>query len=376
MGSKSPLMLTLHWTLTLVLGVVGAPLSPTDGATQIYLPLVSKQPAGVQSAGLWISRERLATLPTTGAAWERLKARADEAAGVPNLGDQESAAGVNILAKALVYARTGEERYRSEVAAALEVITFGNTEESGRTLALGRGLVAYVVAADLIELATFNPELEAHFRNKLRTLLTKPLPSWGNELRTLRDTHNLRPNNWGTNAGASRIAVALYLDDQAELEQSVLVFRGYVGDLTAYHGFEFADDLSWHPDPTRPLGVNPAGAMKDGHSIDGALPEEMRRGGPFQWPPLPTNYPWAGLQGAVVQAALLQQAGYPAWVWQDKAILRAVQFLYKIGWPAEGDDEWIIPLINCVYHTTFPVTIPAQPGKNMGWTDWTHTQCA
>lgn len=389
MNFQTSIMLTLHWVLTVAVAFVGAfaapgserptsesaaPQSPGSEGWFLYLPLVAQQPTPKPATDIWVSREALKQLPTTGPAWAQLKARADEAAGAPNLSDQDSDVGIRVLAKALVFARTGQEHYRTEVRAALEVITFGNTEDGGRTLALGRGLLAYVIAADLIDLHNYNPALDNEFRGKLRGLLTKPLEGWGSP-RTLQETHELRPNNWGTNAGASRIAVALYLGDKVELARSARVFQGYLGDLAAYNQFEYADDLSWHPDPARPLGVNPPGASKDGHSIDGALPEEMRRGGPFQWPPLPTNYPWAALQGSVVQAALLQRAGYPAWEWQNKAMRRSVQFLYTIGWPAQGDDEWIMPLINCVYHTNFPVETAARPGKIMGWTDWTHQQC-
>ena len=98
----------------------------------------------------------------------------------------------------------------------------------------------------------------------------------------------------------------------------------------------------------------------------------MRRGGSFQWPPQKTGYAWEGLQGALVQAEILHRAGYPAWEWEDQALLRAVQFLHGIGWEAEGDDEWQPWLINYYYGTSFPVVIGARPGKNMGWTDWTH----
>lgn len=148
------------------------------------------------------------------------------------------------------------------------------------------------------------------------------------------------------------------------------------GDRSAYNGFD-DDGHSWQADPAHPVGVNPVGATKDGHSIDGALPEEMRRGGPFQWSPLETNYPWGALQGVVVQAALLEQAGYPAWEWQDRAISCApFEFLYTIGWPAEGDDEWIMPLINCVYHRQTSLSSPRPNRKNVGWTDWSHAQCS
>jgi hypothetical protein len=367
------------------ISVQGAP-TVADAPGSIYLPLVLKPdsapgtvpeppPAG---NGIWISAAELAQLPTSGPAWDHLQETADAAASTPDLSDQDTDANVEILAKALVFARTGEPQYRTEVIAALQVITFNNTEDGGRTLALGRELAAYVVAADLINLAEANPGLDAQFRAKLRELLTKPLDGWGSDQRTLVETHELRPNNWGTHAGASRAAVAVYLGDEAELARTAQVFRGYLGDLSAYNEFEFGSDLSWQADPAHPVGLNPVGATKEGHSIDGALPEEMRRGGPFQWPPLETNYPWEGLQGALVQAMILHRAGYPAWEWEDQALLRAVEFLYSIdglggvSWVPEGDDRWLPWLVNAVYQTDYPTETEIQPGKNMGWTDWTH----
>jgi len=313
----------------------------------------------------------LATLPTSGTAWTQLKAVADRAAGTPTLSNQSSDTNVNVLAKALVYARTGIPTYRDDVAAALRVIATGNTEKSGEMLALARELAAYVIAADLIDLKSYDPDLDTQFRTKLRYLLTAPLGTGTSQ--TLQITHEKRPNNWGTHAGASRIAVALYLGDQAELDRAATVFHGWLGDYNSYHNFQYAE-LDWQADPTHPVGINPLGATKDGYSIDGALPEEMRRGGTFQWPPVYTDYAWEGLQGAVVQAELLSRAGYPAWDWENKALLRAAQFLYTIGWPAQGDDGWQPWLINHAYGTTFAAPAQAQPGKNMGWTNWTHAR--
>lgn len=372
---RAPLLVMIQWGMMVLTSFLGFPTTPTDGANQIYLPVILHQPF-VPSTGIWIANATLADLPMSGPAWVNLKTTADENVGIVTLSDQDADANVNILAKALVYARTQDSRYRSDVRTGIEIITWQNTEDKGRVLALGRELAAYVLAADLIDLAHYDPALDTQFRTKLRELLSKPLEGWSNELRSIREAHELRPNNWGTHAGASRLAVAIYLDDKAEIERGALILRAYLGDLSAYNGFEYADDLSWHADASRPTGVNPKGATKEGHSIDGALTEEMRRGAPFQWPPVATNYPWEALQGVVVQAALLEKAGYPAWEWQDQAILRAVQFLYALGWPAQGDDEWIIPVINCVYGTNFPTATPAHPGKNMGWTSWTHSQCS
>ena len=68
-------------------------------------------------------------------------------------------------------------------------------------------------------------------------------------------------------------------------------------------------------------------ATHRGHSIDGVLPDDQRRGGPFEWPPPRENYVYEALQGATVQAALLSRAGYDAWDWGDQALLRRDQVI-------------------------------------------------
>ena len=188
--------------------------------------------------------------------------------------------------------------------------------------------------------------------------------------KTLQSTHDDRPNNWGTMAGGSRAAVAVYLGDQAELARTAQVFKGYLGDRASYAGFDYGD-LSWQADPSKPVGINPKGAMKDGHSIDGAIPDDMRRGGTFHWPPASTGYPWEALQGVMVQAEILGRAGYDTWQWQDQAVLRSVKFLYDIGWKPSGDDQWQPFLIDAHYGTNYASNAGASGGKIMGWTAWT-----
>jgi hypothetical protein len=350
-------------------------LSPIPQSTPAIRRTPAPQPTSGISAplaipqepyrGIWISRDELAELPVSGPAWDQLKDAAEHAAGRPNLSDQEDTNKIYVLAKALVYARTGEPKYRAEVVDNLmEAI---GTEQGGRTLALGRGLVTYVIAADLVNLPA-DPDQDKRFRAWLEEALDEDLDGT-----TLRKTNEERANNWGIHAGASRAAVALYLGDTAELERTAQIFKGWLGDRQSYADFRFEDDLSWQADPTNPVGINPKGAVKDGHSVDGALPEEMRRGSRFRWPPARTNYAWGVLQAALVQAELLHRAGYPTWEWSDRALLRAVQFLYAIGWMPEGDDEWQVWVVNHAYGTTFPASLPARPGKNMGWTDWTHS---
>jgi hypothetical protein len=334
------------------------PLDPEPAATltwQVQAPYI----------GIWVSEGDLARLPTSGPGWDNLMAAAAQDPGRPEISDLNNSADVYLLAKALVYARTGEAQYREETLAHIGEAM--GTEKGGETLALGRNLVAYIIAADLINLPAADPELDQLFRGWLSQVLTIPM----DDGRSLQQTHELRPNNWGTHAGASRAAIALYLGDTAELERTAAVFKGWLGDRQSYAEFDYGR-RDWQADPDNPVGVNPPDTVKEGHDIGGALPEEMRRGGRFDWPPQKTGYPWEGLQGALVMAEILSQAGYPTWEWENQALLRAVEFLYAIDWPAEGDDEWQLWLINEAYNADFPAVTPARPGKNMGWTDWTH----
>jgi hypothetical protein len=324
-------------------------------------------PAG---AAIWITREEVRALPMSGPAWTALKSKADSPAGTPNLSNQDDNCDVIVLAKALAHVRTGIETYRTQVR--LSCMAAIDTEVGGESLALARNLVAYVVAAELVGLEAAEDEA---FRAWLRRALAETLTDG----RTLRSNHETRPNNYGTHAGASRAAAAVYLGDTAEVARVAKVFRGWLGDRTSYAGFKYGD-LAWQCDPAAPVGINPAGCVRKDIPLDGALPEEMRRGGSLQWPPLQgdaVNYTWEAVQGALVQAEILARQGYDTWSWEDRALRRMMQFLYDLdlrfgGWWAAGDDAWSPWIANRAYRVKFPATTPTRPGKNMGYTDWTH----
>ena len=317
---------------------------------------------------LWITSAELASLPTSGMAWDALKSTAQSGDSVLNLSDQNDSADMTALACALVYARTGDFVFRLKS----EMIIFGSieTENGGRTLALGRNLAPIVIAADLLQLSGAD---KTEFSTWLSAVRKEDLSG-----RTLISTHEDRPNNWGTMCGGSRIAAALYLGDTADLERCWKVYKGYCGDRTSYAGFEYGD-LIYQWNPAKPVGINPQGAIRksDGLDIDGCMPDDARRG-----PLGGTGYPWEGLQGVLVMAELLHKAGYPAYLVggdlngnpaPNMAVLRAVEWLYRVAkQPASGDDRWQIHLINARYGSTFAESLPAQSGKIMGFTDWTH----
>jgi hypothetical protein len=342
---------------------------------------------------IWISEEELMRLPTVGRAWDRLKAAADDSSGSADIANQDSNHDVKTMARALVYARTGDTSYRERAADGIaEAI---GTEDGGRTLELGRNLLSYVIAADVIDLREYDPAGEADFRKWLRSVRHEPLGSEAVEGQTLVGTAERSPSNWGGMAGASRAAVAVYLRDEQDVGRQATVMKGWLGDRSAYPGIpstEFGpgdvgkglrfggsdDDLSWHANPSQPRGVNPKGTEKEGHSIDGALPDDMRRGGEFRWPPVYTQYPREGLTGFVALAEILYRQGYDVYEWQDQALLRATRFLWELEQQFPDQDWWepgvpIYWIINYRYDASFPVK-GSGFGRNVGWTDWTHAR--
>lgn len=348
--------------------------TPTSTATATSPFTATPTPGGppVPGSGIWISQAEILALPTSGAAWNDMKTNADANAGAPTVCDGTSNNNVLVLAKALVYARTGVEGYRTAVRQ--DVMGIIGTEDGAtcESLALGRELAAYVISADLVGLSATE---DVTFRAWLTGVRTYVLAG---DSRSLVQCHEERANNWGTMCGASRAAASAYLGDRTDLDRAATVFKGYLGDRATYAGFSFGSDLSWHLDPNNPRGVNPLGAVKQGTNIDGVLPDDMRRGGSFTTGcPILTNYPWGALQGIVTQAELLFRQGYDAWNWENQAERRAVQYLFDLdarcgGWAADGDDLFIAWVINHVYGTSFPAVSPAGYGKVMAWTDWTH----
>ena len=345
-----------------------APSSPAPSATPKPTPTPTPKPTPAPApqttgAGIVITPGEIAALPSSGAVWDSLKRAADSSAGSPNLADNSQENNVIVLAKALVYAKTGVASYRTEVMAALRAAM--GTETNGDTLALGRELAAYVIAADVIGLRTADPTLDGTFRAWLRGVVDKSLIDGI----SLTDTHERRPNNWGTHAGASRAAAAAYLGDTAELGRVATIFRGWSGDRSAYAGFRYGD-LWWQSDASKPVGINPRGATIGGHSVDGVLPDDQRRTGEFAWPPPCGNYPHGAMDGALLTAEILTRAGYPAYEWNDRALLRAANWLRSTGCAPSGDNVWQLPLLDARYGTSYWNGAPVRPGKNFGWTDW------
>jgi hypothetical protein len=350
------------------------------------------QTAPASRNGIWISPATLRHLPTTGAAWDRLLADAEADPGTADVADQNSGQDVATLAAALVCARTNSPELCDKARAG--VVSAIGTERGGRWLAVGRNLTAYVIAADVMGLrADGDPESAG---TRVETWIR------GFETERLADNNTGEPipvipfasgSNASAQEGAAYVAVAAYLGDRAALERAWDAFRTYLCDPSApdreridlHRGVE----AGWAYDDRHPCAVDPAGAAKrvpPGRpgagqlvQLDGAIINDMARGGDLAWPPGTTQYPWVGLEGLVPAAVMLDRAGYPALTVADGAVLRAVRYLRDLElstgsgtWFRERRCNEIIQLVNVAYGVHFSVDLPAGGGRTVGYTDWTH----
>jgi hypothetical protein len=357
------------------------------------------------TVGIWVSPGQIAALPTSGPAWQKLVSDSRQSTANPDFTDQDSKGDVYTLAKSLMWAKTPnasctQNNCRSEVRDTIKKLVETHPVSWNSNLSrweapswdwLGvlRGLGGYVAAADTIDLKNFDPVVDAQFRDWLPKARNAWVFEGGSSARgSVVTAQEMRPNNFGGHAGASRIAVDLYLGDTADLQRAITVYKGMLGDRSAYHeytgsgnscsangcqGFEYGE-LWYQCNESQPV------------PIGGLLTEEQRRcGNGFEWPLCLTDYIWEGLQGLIVTAELLHRQGYDSYQWSNQALLRVVQYAdtttYADGntLPAVGDDQWLVFLIDARYGTNYQSEWGINPGsgsngKMMGYTDWLYGQ--
>ncbi|MFC1481384.1 T9SS type A sorting domain-containing protein [Candidatus Neomarinimicrobiota bacterium] len=316
--------------------------------------------------GIWTSAEELANKPMTGIPWEAVKTAADAVnPQSATVSDQDSNNNADILAAAIVYARTGDEAYKTKVVDACQRLVNGEKPDD-RTLAWARETGAYAMAADLVGYRTV--EFETWLRNMAEVYVAT-------DGRTLLYMFQLRPNNWGTQGFGSLCAIYAYLQDATRLNEVrdhwIQEVVGPKPDIVVY-----GEDKSWHVDSDDLRLINPKGAIKEGLNIDGIIPDDMRRGTSFKNPPDHTGYAWETLQGIISGARILERSGMPIWGIADSAIYRAgyaiqVRWENQFGsWKAEADDLWMLHFFDDAYGTNWAdgqLERVWEHGKNAGW---------
>jgi hypothetical protein len=317
--------------------------------------------------GIWLNEEEVEALPPLPAEileWAERSIRI-------RIGDQDNQADAVVVAAAYACLKTGEEHHCERAREILQEVS--SVDVLGRkTLALNRNLAGYVVAADLIDYR------DPAFSKWLQELIHKETwNAWTDEW-SVYHTAMAEPTNGGCHARAAVTAVALYTEDEALLNEVANRFHDWLG--RSGEGWLWDMDESWwqsEQDPALYNGVNPAGAtlLIDGdvRNVDGVLPEDMKRSGRPEYPFAEEGYVRECQQGMVATAWMLQRAGYPAFEWQDQAVLRSFRwFVEEAEGEYSGDDAGLPYLIRYVYGVDYTSDI-ARPGKNgLGFYDWTH----
>lgn len=349
--------------LSLVLGLTAQASSSasaaTTAATQTTTSVTERKYLTVDAAALL-------QLPTSGTAWTNMLNVANGSLGAPNLADQDNTNAGRTLAAALVYARTGKTSYRDKVVAQLRRVG-PDTLVGAKVLSVGRQLAGYATAADLVGYR--DPTFVA-FMSDMRTRKIGGHSRWYALTQTSEDT----ASNWGAWALSSRIAISAYLGDTNDLARAANVFRGFLGDRSAYAGFrptsEF--DQTWVCGPT--AGWVPINPVECGDKA-GAIVEDISRSA-GAYPSIDKvgrMYSWETLGGATLSAKILSRHGYPdVYSWSDRALLRAATFMHRNGGyaPEYGANQHIPWLINKAYGVALGPVNAARYGRQYGYTDW------
>jgi hypothetical protein len=323
----------------------------------------------VPREGILLSPAELMALPTSGPGWDAIMARIEQPYGDPYRLATRDDANKDVLAHALAGARLDDDEYRGVVRDALADVMAAprDTEDVLGTL---RHLQTYIISADLIDLASFDPDLDATFREWLADEIRFDY-SGGGGGGSVISTHEKKPNNFGTHAGATRLAAALYLGDEEEFQAARDIWYGWAtGDPDHTPSKRAWTGTDWQCDQDRPAGINPAGCSRDGHRLDGVIPEDQERCGPFSWPPCETNYIHGAADGMLLSFWMMARQGENPWAWGDRAALRQMEWKYEVGQPPYEGFRWQIPVVESVYGVDLAGNDPTATSTNFGYADW------
>ncbi len=382
--------------------------SPTKTPTPTVIPTTT--PITGARKGVWTSAEEIMKLPMSGTTWNDMVKVANSDIGAANMSDQNSAHPEKLVGLALVAVRTQSETLKTK--ALNELVEAIGTENNpdpycasptlgARGLAVGRNLIGYAVAADILNVRTggYDPSGKGTQVQKWIDYMRhrKNCDSNGKAQLSgdISEGHDSSTSNGNALSGASRIAAAAYLGDKAELDKAWLTFRHYAGDTTVGPTFDpNSFSGNWKVSETNYVGINPKGAHCSGTSsaflADGVLPNDQGRGGncPTSVSAKPgyTQYPWEGLQGAYAQALMLDRLGYKdplgktPWHVSDDALKRAVEYQWYLQtnypvsdgvWYDRTRAAWVKHLAFKMYGFKPMEYAASGGGRNIDWTQWT-----
>lgn len=309
--------------------------------------------------GIYISDTKLDSLPTNTAAWNAVLSSANAfPGGQAQLVDQDSDHDVQALAQAFVGERLNDQARKNEVCNTVATVPNAPTD---RILGLSRQLTSYAIAADVADCSVD----KAGWRRVLDKVGEGH--SGGNTVLTVADRS---ANNWGAMARAAAVATGALIEDDSVVVRVIGAYRAYTGQ-SPNSTLQFTD-TNWHAGSPQ-AGINAPGASRDGHTLDGVIPEDQRRTGEYSWPPAKGNYPWGALTATAVTAEILDHIdpNIGAWASRSSAPVRAGRWLDgPDANPADGNDCPSTFLLNA--HGAGIRTCTTAVAQDIGFTQWTH----
>jgi hypothetical protein len=364
------------------------------------------------SVGIWISKAELDTISTTGNPYwtgtGEVKTVAD-GTWPPNRIEDMGNQGYHqyAMAGALVFARlkptdgslhAEADAMRAKVANAIETVMAYPDDPAKDVTAPARNLAAWVIAADLINLREYSAGISAAFDEWIIHKLYFPYSNF-----TIHQAARERPNNIGSSARFSWSAVAAYLGDTASLAALAVIWRRFLGDdMQLPSEFVWGANVSWHANPSDSstyVGINPAGAVRNGHNFDGIQPDDQRRhdelgptGGVYDPADFPNPqgselYVYGAWISSAASLLIMSRSGYPgALQWGNGAMRRAAEQVKRFA-DAYGAKGWVYftstramarPLANYMYSLGYPTDMVGASNSldattnEISWTFYTH----
>jgi hypothetical protein len=352
-----------------IVGVLSSSLSLTGASGGTAQAATTTATSAAGSKGILLSQAELMALPTSGPGWDAIMARIKSPyGGSYTLGTRDES-NKDVLANALAGARLNNAAYKGFARDKIKNM-MAAPRNTGDVLGTLRHLQTYIISADLIDLASFDPALNGKFRTWLANEIRANY-SGGGGGGSVISVHDKKPNNFGTHAGATRIAAALYLGDATELKAARDVWYGWAtGDPTYTPSTRVWQGTNWQCDSSHPRGINATGCSRNGVSLDGVIPEDQERCGEFSQTPCTTNYIQGATDGMTLSFWMLARQGENPWAWGDRAALRQMTWKYASGQAPYSGYRWQIPVIEKAYGIDLAGNAPTATSTNFGFADW------
>lgn len=300
---------------------------------------------------MFIQPSTLASLPTSGPAWDALVSKSNTDPGSGNLGALDQLHPLAVFSIALRWAKDGGGLGQAYVINEIKAV-MGTESSAGQPLNPYRTLGAYVMAADLVDMPGSTVGANGQtFDAWMQSWPNKVIPGQSN-WNTLEKCARTSGNNWGACARTSLMAVLLWLkkrslqpsgfDRETLLADLVKWHKRFVGDTSVPNTFvptgSFQSSWATTTYPSQQGVINPdvtgAKAWQNGaNAEDASRSSYPTKTGAGQ------HYQYETLDSLMVMLALLINAGYAdAAGWGNNGVRRNYKYMITNGLTSPSSD--------------------------------------